>query len=287
MRIDPALASLVPPGAVVLAGVRMDAVRKTGVWQKLALPRGEEALERFRRQTGLDPRQDLWELLAVSDGRDALVMARGKFTPTGGLEPRIEIPNARRVPYKGLMLIGSEDASVVFTNSSTAVAGPAAALRAWIDHRGGFTGIPEALAARLKAVPPASQIWAVASAPPPLPVPLSGNLANIRKIFDSIRGGWLAVDLSAGLDAEARGECSSEPEARRLHDALRGLLGLGRLSTPDNQPDLLRAYDRVEVALEGAEVKVAARLPLELVEKLVNALPPGSLPRGSSIPLPR
>jgi hypothetical protein len=74
--VDPALAILVPPDAVLLAGVRMKQLRESGI----------------------DPRKDVWELLITSDGKDTVVMARGKFSELG-MEPKLEREGVRRFAY--------------------------------------------------------------------------------------------------------------------------------------------------------------------------------------------
>ena len=46
-------------------------------------------LDNFTRQTGLDPRKDIWELLTCSDGKSTVMMARGKFS-VAELEPQLD-----------------------------------------------------------------------------------------------------------------------------------------------------------------------------------------------------
>jgi hypothetical protein len=53
--------------------------------------------------------------------------------------------------------------------------------------------------------------------------------------------------------------------ARQIHDALRGLIGIGRLSTPDNQRELLRFFDAIQVSQEDRTVRVRASIPLDLL----------------------
>ncbi len=162
VRVDPALATLVPGDAIMLAGVRLDALRKTPVYQKYIGERNMPGLDDLTRNTGLDPRKDIWELLVVSNGVDLAVLARGNFAPQGE-EPRINRPGVQRMPYKGYTLIGNEQGAVAFMNASVAVAGRPAAGRSIIDNRGKSNGIPPALRPKVDAIPSAAQLWLVAA----------------------------------------------------------------------------------------------------------------------------
>ena len=70
----------------------------------------------------------------------------------------------------------------------------------------------------------------------------------------------IGADLENGLDLQARADCRSPEDARRLHDALRGLIAIARMSAPANRPDLVRIYDAIIVVRENAQVKVNAGL---------------------------
>src|SRR6266566_1723056 len=64
--IDPALLSLVPPDAKLMVGVNLDSLRKSPIYQEHFANEFAAQLDSFSRQTGLDPRKDLWEVLAFS-----------------------------------------------------------------------------------------------------------------------------------------------------------------------------------------------------------------------------
>ena len=267
VRVDPALAMMAPSDTVLLAGARIDKIRETEAYRKFVAERRSATLDAFVRDTGLDPRKDVWEILVAHTGKHPVLLARGKFSPTGGLEPRLREGAPRRL-YKGYTLIGDERASIAFVNSSTAVAGPAPAVRLALDERGKSSGIPAAVLEKMKTLPPASQAWAVSVAGPgdiPLPVPLTGNLANLARLFRSIEGGTAGADFRNGLDAEAALTSPDASAARQIHDALRGLIGIGRLSAPDNQRELLRFFDAIQVSQEERTVRVRASIPLDLL----------------------
>ena len=106
-----------------------------------------KTLDDFQKETGLDPRKDLWEFLIAGDGKQTLVFCRGKFTEFG-LEPKLNRPGIKRMSYKGMLMLGNEETAVLFANASVAVAGPTPQLRTLVDNRDNSNnGIPGVAAA--------------------------------------------------------------------------------------------------------------------------------------------
>jgi hypothetical protein len=269
-RADPALAALVPGDSVFVAGVRMDALRATPFYKKWIANRPAAPLDELARQTGLDLRRDLGELLVVSNGQRTAVLARGKFS-VNGAEPRLDRPGTARTPYKGQTLIGNEQGAVAFLNAGVAVAGRPDAVRWIIDQRGRSNGLPPALRDKVARIPAGDQMW-LASAGGfgtfEKDIPQNGNLANLGKVISMLESVTAAADLRSGLKFAANGVCRNEQDAKSLADALRGLVALGRLSSPDNQPELLRAYDGIKVEQQQRAVLLDATISPELADSL-------------------
>jgi len=87
------------------------------------------------------------------------------------------------------------------------------------------------------------------------------------------------ADLRSGLQLSASGLCRTDQDARTLSDALRGLVGLGRLSAPPEQPDLLRVYDAIQVDQQQRSLRLSVNLPQDLLDKAVAAFQQPSRPR--------
>jgi len=281
VRIDPALAALVPADAILLAGVRLDALRSTPLYKSALAQRPLPGLDDLARRTGVDPRQDLSEVLVVSGGVNTAILARGKFAAQGG-EPRIDLPGAKRTLYKGYTLIGNEEGAVAFMNASVVVAGRPAAVRAIIDARGRSSGVPPALKSKVGEIPAASQLWLAATGgfnQFAKAAPQSGNFANAARIFSMLESVTAWADLRSGLQLSASGLCRTDQDARTLSAALRGLVGLGRLSAPPEQPDLLRVYDAIQVDQQQRSLRLSVNLPQDLLDKAVAAFQQPSRPR--------
>ncbi len=265
-KIDPALATLVPDDTTLLVGTRLEALERTPVYQKYLADRTFPQVEDFAKQTGLDPKKDLWELLFVSNGKNNVLLGRGKFA--NEMEPRLEKGGAKRFGYKGYNLIGDEKTAVVFISSSTAALGPTESLRFLLDQRGTSKGPPAALAALMKDIPSDAQFWAAYTGGP-VDLGFGGNLANVTKLVSFIQTGSLYFDLRTGLNGVASGECSSDQSAEEVQGALKAIIGLGRLNTPANQPELQAAYDGLRVTLQDRRVKLYIDVPQNVVDQFL------------------
>jgi hypothetical protein len=271
-RVDPALASLIPADTAVMVGAKLDKLRDTATYQRhfsqISLPK----LDDFAKDTGLDPRKDVWEVLFCSNGRDAgVLMLRGKFSARE-LEPRLEREGATKTNYKGYSLFGDERNAVFFMNSSTAVAGSTPVLKTIIDNRDRSAGgVPAALKPLVEAAPANAQVWAVFDAANiTLPFAGAGPLGNMDQILRSIQNGLFSADLSKGFDFQAAGSCTDDKSAKQIHDLLKGLIGIGRLSTSDKQPEMLKVYDAIKVAQQGSKVNISADVPQDFVDKFID-----------------
>lgn len=138
-------------------------------------------------------------------------------------------------------------------------------------------GLPAGLREKMRSIPPQSQIWAAGIGSLALvddAIPKDGNLANLRNVLSKIESWSAGADLRSGLKAEARGVYRTDADAKFIHDALRGLLGLGRLSTPDNAPELLRFYDGIQVAQQTNSVLVTADIAADVLDKALARISP-------------
>jgi hypothetical protein len=271
--VDPALEILVPPDTTMATGADLDAIRTTHVFQKyvgeLSLPQ----LNEFVKKTGVDPRKDIWQVLSCSNGKTGLFLARGKFSE-GDAEPRIAIDGVNRMNYKGLNMFGNDQTAVLFLTPSSAAAGRTADLRTLVDLRNqGEHGLPKALKEKVGTISHDNQIWAVFTGGLEnlnLGVPESSNVGQALRAFKGIQGGTLAVNLRDGFQFEAHLECKTPADAKHVRDALKGIIGLGRLSTPEKQPEMLKLYDGIEVANIETKVDVTAKIAADLEDKFLD-----------------
>ena len=254
VKIDPALATLVPSDTVLLAGVRMEALWATPLYRSLGSPAA------LLGGTGLDL-DKAWEILAVSNGRRTAILARGKFSDTG-LEPRLDIPGATRTTYKGYALTATDSLAVAFMNPSTAVAGRPDAVRAILDDRGRSNGPPPGLEKEIEQIGPENQIWAVGAGSAELAqaAPHTGNLANLGTALRLVETFRIAAQAGTGVRIAATARCRNQEDAGSLSGALRFFAMLAGLKPSDG----------VHIESSGAEVRIGASIPPETIEKLAG-----------------
>ncbi len=274
---DAALMPLVPADTTVLAGIRVTELKKTPVYQKLVEEQKLPQIDEFMRETGIDPRKDIWEIVFAYNGEQTIALIRGKFTEGGiadsGKEPELAKKGIRRFAYRGYTLAGDDRVAVTFFNSSVGVAGPVAAVKRVIDARDGAEGRPPAeLIDRIRLIPSTNQIWAVSRAgwQGTIPKALEEQIGTFKAMPFEIQGIAGMLDLSNGVRAAAELRSADAGGARQIETLLRGLVGFGRLSTPPGEEDLLKLYDAIEVKTSGDMVRVDASIPLPLFEQLLD-----------------
>lgn len=273
LHVSPSLESLVPADTVVVLGVNFAALRNSSIYQKLITRLPLPQLDAFTQQTGLDPRKDFSELLLCSDDKNGLLLVRGNFH-VSDLEARLKSKGEAQTEYKGRPIFGDQPVAITFVNDSVAAAGPPVQIRRLIDQRGGSgSGLPAGLRDLLRTLPASDQIYAALTGGIGnlnLPLPREGDLASIMQSLRSVDTATVGMNLSNGIDAVAVVNCSTQRDAKFIHDMLRGLIGLGRLRAPDNQPDLLKLYDSVQVTEQQAQTKVTANVPQQLADKFID-----------------
>lgn len=267
-KIDPALAGLIPADTVMLAGVHVDALQKTPVYKKYLADRSFPLFDDFMLQTGLKRREDLWELLFISNGKQSVWLGHGKFSDEA--EPDLKRPGATRFGYKGLTFVGDDRTAVLLVSPSVLGIGSTAALKSLVDNKGQTNAPPASLAERMKEIPTEAAFWAAYIGGPVALPPLSGNFANLTKVLNSIQSGLAYLDLRVALNGLATGICGTEQNATELHDALQGLVGLGRMMAPKNQPALGKALDGIRVTKESTKVNVHIDEPEELLDPVLD-----------------
>jgi hypothetical protein len=241
--IDPALAAFIPPDTIALAGVRVDQLRATPIYRKLER---ENRLRQFGQFSGTD----MHDLLLASDGTRVLAVARGRYAAEAAGGPS-------GTGYRGFTLYGESEAV-------------RAAIRQSESGRG---GAPRDLMARAEALPADTQIWVVVSgwrgfAPDQLRA--MRNFANLDRVLRLVEGASLTVDLRAGAHAAFTGDSRTDADAKSLADSLRGLAALTRMAVSRNRPDLLRAFDGLQVRQNGRVVQVNVDIAEDLAEKLAR-----------------
>lgn len=286
-RVDAMLAKFIPADSVSLLGARMDQLRQTPLYIKMMAQQKVPQLDQFARETGFDPRTDVQEVLVASPGQPgaSVVMAHGTFHPIHLEKVQVEKFEGYNI-YSGAGHPAAPGAlnaksGFVLIDASTAVAGPVDRVkRAISQYKGGGKTVPKDLLDRARAIGDEYQIWAVSQGGwnfLSAQMPQTGSGVNFGKIFQNLDRTVFQADLRNGLKAAAMGDCKTSEDAKNLTDGARGLVGFGRLSVPDNQPELLKLWDGIQVAQNDRQIVIRADIPQNLIDQVVamfQAAPP-------------
>jgi hypothetical protein len=268
-KIDPALSMVIPADTVLLVGTRLEAIEKTDVYKKYLAQRSIPQIDAFAKQTLVDPRKELWELLYISNGKQGALLGRGKFSDDG--EPRLPKGGLNRFNYKGYNFVGDDRTAILLLSPTAVGYGDTPELRALIDAKEKSVGPAPAMAELLKDIPPDSQLWAAyRGGPIQLPFDTRGNLSNIAKAVGLIQSGTVYFDVRMGVKGLATGSGNNEQDAGELESAMKALVGFGRLAMPQKQPELQRVWDGLTVTREARVVKFHIDEPKELVDGALN-----------------
>jgi len=203
------------------------------------------------------------------------LMARGHFQ-TKEVETKLQASGLQRRTYKNFTILGDDRNSVAFLKGGMMLAGSPETVRSELDFQDSGAGeVPEELQERLRTLPKDDQIWIVSRkglpfAEAPMRTDVQSALSNI---VTYIRGATAGLAADSGLHLQANLTCISAEGAQRVHDAIRGGIGLLRLSTKDNETDMLKLYDAIQVDQDQSLVRVHADLSADVADKLLNTLP--------------
>lgn len=275
VSVDPAFRPFVLPGAKALVSVQVEKIKATELYKRHQREFDLPQLNAIAERTGLDPRRDLAALLVSWDGSHPLLVARGSFT-AGNLEKQLLDAGATRTSYKAHTLLGNPRESVVFPRAGLAVAGAAVSVRAALDSQAeGNHGMPEELKQHLAGVPKNAQIWEASSGGLPFTeLKMRSDLESaLSNISGYVSGTSAGITLASGANVQADIICVSNEGAQRVHDALRGVIGLSRLSTNESRLDMLRLWDAVHIDRDQQVVHVRVDLAADLADKLLAELP--------------
>jgi hypothetical protein len=153
-------------------------------------------------------------------------------------------------------------------------------LEAALDqYKSGKENHAAGLLTRARAIAENYQIWSVTEGGSNLAseIGVPANGPDLGRIFRSLQNTLFEADLRSGLKGMAEGYCVSAQDAKNLGDATRGMVGMARLNTPENQPDLLRVWDGIKVVQADRKITITVDVGQDLVDQLLKLAPHGGI----------
>jgi hypothetical protein len=269
----PEVARLLPPDAVTVASLDIQAVRDLPLVRGLA-PGSWERYEEFLALTGFDPRRDLDRVTLASDaelGRRSeasLIVAEGRFGPEGAQGGIRDLFSAVD-RYAGVTLYESgppargKPAIFAFLDERTAVSGSSSRVKEAIDRwqSSGELSAP----ARAALANGAADAWAATlqpgSALSPYVEMFPGGGGPLAAILDTMQTLSIrATALGDAIHTEMAFLCGGPEDARSLADAARTLAALGAMTMQRDRPRLAALIGGLQVGQSESETTVSIDL---------------------------
>jgi hypothetical protein len=229
--IDPQLASSVPAGTPILAGVDCQRLRAAPLYPQLSA-----AAKSF-----LEPFREARYLLFALQGTEPLMIAQGTFR---------EPPAGATLLAPGLVAAGS----------------PNGIRAASAQFRSGRTGAPELLE-RAEPLAAANEIWIVADGSATLP--LTGNAENVNRLLHSTRYATLTAHISDGVRIDITGVCATADTARQLEETVRAFVTLAAAGSA-RQPELAAQLRSIQVTRDDRTVRASLATDATGADRLLH-----------------
>lgn len=282
--VDPTLLSLVPADATVISGIHVDQSKasKFGQYVLAQMSSDSPDMTRFITETGFDPRRDLTEILVATNGganaQQVVVLGKGVFIPSKILSAG-QTAGASVASYNGVQMLlhgnAQNQSAVAFLDSSTALMGSPAAVKAAIDRRGAATQLDAAVLGKIRDLSAANDAWFLTTVPPG--DFFGGKMGETGvnqamgggKLFEAVKaanGGVKFTPAQVIISGEAL--TRSEQDATALADVIRFVAGLMQQSTDPQAQKAVGLLQNLQLSTQASTLKLSLSMPEELVEKL-------------------
>jgi hypothetical protein len=271
IKIDSSLRSYIPADTTLLAGIDVEHLSAAPFYKRHENQIDLASLKEITQKIGVDPRRDLSSVLFALRNAMPLILAEGRFHPAD-VETHLQSLGATRRELGSKTIFETGGNWVFFPTEHIAVGGASQNVRLVLEGKTGE--IPRSLVARLRSLPSADQMWVASREGLPLgAAPLRSDVKSaLSNIAAYVSGFQAGIALDTGVHIQVDLECTSADNARQVHDALRGGLGLARLTTRDGDLALLKVYDAIQVTYREQTVHVGADLSPDVADHLVTVL---------------
>ncbi len=286
---DPALLSLIPKDPLMIAGVDVTRAKASPFGQRILAEMKDED-KNFRElveSTGFDPRRDLREAILATDGKtgeNTVILARGSFDPSkisAFLRAKGAVPSV----YNGVELWAdgkkaNPDGSIAIVDSSLAIFGKDAAVRAAVDRRSASGSALSADLQKRIAEWSVNDAWIITTAPFG---ELGVNKDGQNRVMpagiapNAIRSAGAGVRFGQDILVSGEALTRSEQDAQALADVFRFVVSMIRLNADKPQAsEALKVADSLQLALNGASLRFSLTVPEETLDKMMQRKGPAA-----------
>jgi hypothetical protein len=287
---DAQLLNLVMPDAKVMAGMNIvnSEISPLGTFI-LARASGSADLQQLISQTGFDPRKDVTEILAASNGNTSapigLILAKGTFDVAKITAAIGTVPTQSVSSYKGATLIvgtsATDQHAVAFLNGTIALAGDVASVKAALDRKDAVNSVDPALATQVQRLSTTQDAWTVslASLGSLIPtaaassVPSDGMGGMVAGLAKNVLSSSAGVKFGSTVQFTAQAVADTAQDASSLADVVKMVGSLITMSAAGNteMAGVAQLAQSLQVSATGSTVNISASLPEAQVEALLSS----------------
>jgi hypothetical protein len=282
---DPQLLNLVMPDTKILAGVNVSQA-KTSQFGRFVMSQVRaqgQHLGDVIAKTGVDPTQDLDELLLASNGAQSnpshLTLARGTFNVTQ-IRAAAASAGATLEVYKGITIFENlkHGQAFAFLSPTIAVAGGAADVKGAIDRQNAPATLDAVLMTTVSQLSTTEDAWAISLVPPPAIQP-PANAPNVpgvpSTVFQNVQQAQVGVQFGpsnapADVVLSAVLVADTAQNATALANVLQFLVNLGQMQAQQSS-QAAAALKLVIISTTDNKVNVSAQVPETQVEAVVQS----------------
>ena len=283
LAADLSMLNLLMPDAKVVTGVDVERTRNSPFGQYFIrqMTAKDSALEKFTQMTGMDPRRDVFEIMAASSdsggafnatGPGSILVLRGAVDPSKLAQ--LAGMHGAATSYNGTQVIeagkGAQAAWVGFLGNLMVV-GPQAGVKTAIDRHRSAQKADVLLTARIQAASSKHDAWFVTTVSPGA---LAGNLTSNPNVKGAMSGDLMqgieslsgGVKFGANVIVSGEATARSDKDASALVDVLRFFANMAQSSGAKSGP--MSILNNAQMMAEGKTVKFSLTTPEQEFEKL-------------------
>jgi hypothetical protein len=231
--IDPEAASCIPADTLALAGVNLDRLRAAPLYSKWPAAAAAMAAAFAGASSAL----------LAYNGKDLLAIARGRFA---------EAPAGATLAAPNLALFGA----------------PQLVAAAMAQRRSRTAGAP-ALLARAESIAAGRQVWIVIQGG--VPLPLSGNAANLNRLLHNAESATMTANFDSGLALEVTAIGRTTDAARDIEETVRADITLAAAAEA-RQPDMAKLLRSIGIDREDRSVRITLSADQDAAAKMIASL---------------
>jgi len=272
---DPQLMKLVMADVKVMSDVNVLQAKLSPFGQYLLSQMESSQIQQLATETGFDPRQDLIELLAVSNGTpgtggaaNSLVLASGVFSPAK-IASAAAASGATQEVYKGVAIIESpaKTEGIAFLDGSTLIAGSVASVKAAIDRQAAPATLPPSLITEANQLSVAYDAWALSTVSPASLGPAGdskptkvGSMTLPANLLQQVQSGYVGVKFGSNVALTAQAQSDTAEDATAMAGLLQLLGNIAQMQSAKN-PDAAAFAKSLTVTANGSTVNISASVP--------------------------